>query len=186
MALVNGRGIINGCRIEPGANLTGADLESADLKGARLGGAVLVRAVLYSANLSDADLTGAHLDNANLYNARLGGANLTGADLTGADLTGADLTGAYLSGAHLRGANFSHAKVDPHHLPLIEAAYAKTLRSIRVNPRHGQFDLGDARHFSTYMPHGEVPGEESAEPYKPGRSENPGLGTRRGPHGYKY
>jgi hypothetical protein len=204
MALVNGTGVVNGYQIG-----SGEDLTDADLSGAYLEGADLSRANLQNANLEGANLKGAHLMDADLYDADLAGADLRGADLTGANLGGAILTGADLTGAFLTGANFAYAKVDPAHVPLIEAACRDMIASLRVRGGGGQFDLGDARHFSTYMPHGEVPGEESAEPYKPGsrnnfygpdgelpplpvnrnkpgRAPNPDYGTRRGPHGYKY
>ena len=106
--------------IGPRADLRGADLRYADL---------------FFANLTDADLVGANLAGANLSGAELKGANLTDANLEGADLSfagldDADLTGAYLVGAHLLGAT-----VDPHHVPLIEAAHRETISSLKVNGR---------------------------------------------------
>ena len=102
MALVNGRGIVNGYRIEPGADLIGADLAGASLLGAHLNGA----------NLEGADLTGAYL--------------------VQADLRHADLRGATLTRAVLAGADFREAKVDAHHVPLIEAAYRDMINSLKV------------------------------------------------------
>ena len=102
MALVNGRGIVNGYRIEPGADLIGADLAGASLLGANLN----------SANLEGADLTGAYL--------------------VQADLRHADLRGATLTRAVLAGADFREAKVDAHHVPLIEAAYRDMINSLKV------------------------------------------------------
>ena len=171
MALVNGTGTINGYRIAPGARLTGANLESADLRGAELAGAFLTRADFYSAYLESADFRGADLERANFYNARLGDADLSDANLTGADLSGADLTGADLTGANLTGANFCYAKVDPHHVPLIEAAYAEALRSIQVSGAA----TGSRNNF--YGPNGELP------PLPGGRHRrnNPEFGPRRAP-----
>jgi len=204
----DGRGFVAGRRIGGGVPLRGAKLPGADLRGADLCGEDLEEADLRNADLRGADLSGAHLRNARLAGAQLMGANLEGANLHGASLVNAFLAGAYLEDADLYSANLAHAHVSPHHVPLIKASLAQTLASITVRGG-GRFDLGDARHFSTYMPHGEFPGEESAEPYKPGsrnnfygpdgelpplpvnrnkpgRAPNPGLGTRRGPHGYKY
>ena len=67
--------IVNGYKIEPGANLSGASLSEADLSGANLSGA----------NLSGANLAGARLTDANLTRARLVGANLSGANLSDAN-----------------------------------------------------------------------------------------------------
>jgi hypothetical protein len=136
--LVNGRGIVNGYQIGPGEDLTDADfsgeypylgyhLDYADLRDANLGGAILKDTSLCNADLSNADLTGA---------------DLTGADLRGAALVGADLSRADLSRADLGGANFYYAKVDPHHVPLIEAAKRREIESLSVsgrtpNPRYG-------------------------------------------------
>ena len=126
------RSVIDGCRLEAGAecagvnlageNLFGVDLAQAalsdadlfysiltlaDLSDADLSGADLRLADLGSADLSDADLSGANLSGANLFGARLVGADLTGADLSGANLAEADLTGATLDAANLDGAEFS-------------------------------------------------------------------------------
>ena len=67
--------IVNGYKIEKGANLSGANLRAA---------------VLIGADLQGADLCGADLSRAELERANLRGANLRGADLSGADLWGAD------------------------------------------------------------------------------------------------
>ena len=108
--------IVNGYKIEPGADLsyaslefedlTGADLSGArlrhaDIRGSNLTGANLLRADMRGANLGDADLRGADLDRANLSSANLSGANLEGADIKGADLGWANLIGATLTGARL-------------------------------------------------------------------------------------
>ena len=71
--------IVNGYKIEPGADLQGADLSSA--------------------NLQKADLRFANLSGANLEWADLRGANLEGANLEGANLEGANLTGTILEKA---------------------------------------------------------------------------------------
>ena len=116
--------MVNGYKIEAGANLRGADLSKADLSKADLSKADLsqanlIKADLYIAKLRGAKLTGANLTGADLTYVDLRGANLYGADLTGADLTGADLrvanliraklSGADLTGANLRDANLSGA-----------------------------------------------------------------------------
>lgn len=80
---------VNGCKIEPFAELAGVDLAFAALQGADLEGADLTRA-----NLSGASLNGANLTNANLAGANLSSANLQGANLERANLSGANLTGA--------------------------------------------------------------------------------------------
>ena len=61
--------IVNGYKIEPGANLGGADLSGADLSGANLS----------CAYLREADLSGAYLRKADLRKATLSGADLGGA-----------------------------------------------------------------------------------------------------------
>ena len=66
--------IVNGYKIEKGANLSGANLRAAVLIGA--------------------DLWGANLRRANLSRADLESANLSRADLQSTDLRGADLKGA--------------------------------------------------------------------------------------------
>ena len=125
--------IVNGHKIEPGANLSGANLGLADLgyanlKGANLSGANLSGANLSGANLKNANLSGANLKGANLGSDRVGGgANLTGAYLDGANLSGAnlknaflmglDLSGADLSGAYLKGAYLKGAKLPDANLP---------------------------------------------------------------------
>jgi hypothetical protein len=143
MALVNGGGIVNGYQIGPDAFLRHADLRHADLRHANLRHADLRDANLYyadltdadlfDADLTDADLTGANLTGACLREANLTDANLRRAILEGAILTDAILTGADLSGADLRHTDFYCAAVDPAHVPLIEAAYAQTIASLRVN-----------------------------------------------------
>ena len=88
--------IVNGHKIEPGADLAGADLQGANLQSADL----------QQANLSDADLYQANLGGANLQNA-----NLRGADLRGADLRGANLQYANLESADLQDALLCEAKI---------------------------------------------------------------------------
>ena len=107
--------IVNGYKIEPGANLSYAKLSYANLTGAdlsyaKLYGAKLSGADLSGTNLSDADLSYAKLYSADLYRAKLSYANLSDADLSYANLSGANLVGAKLSGAKLSGANLSYAK----------------------------------------------------------------------------
>ena len=68
--------IINGYRIEPGANLrfanlTGVNLSKMDLRGVGFGFAYLNEADLSEANLAKADLTMASLEGANLKGANL-------------------------------------------------------------------------------------------------------------------
>jgi len=128
-----GTGIVKGYQMGPYANLEGANLElaiftRANLKGANLKGANLYKAMSPRSNLEDADLTGANLKGAYLVDA-----NFTGANFTGANLEGADLTGAILTGAILVGANFASATVDPHHFPLIEAAFREMMETIVVS-----------------------------------------------------
>ena len=153
MALVNGTGTINGYSISPFADLERADLSGADLPGANLYGANLKHTNFYAADLSGADLRGA-----NLYDANLMGANLMGAKLAGANLL--------------------NARVDPHHVPLIEAAFRDMTESLKVSAPTG-------KGISFYGPNGELP-PLPVNRNKPGRVFNPGQGTRRGPHGYKY
>ncbi len=126
------RSVINGCRLEVGAECAGVNLAgenlfglnlaqailsdadlfysiltTSDLSGADLSGADLRLADLGSTDLSDADLSGANLSGANLFGARLVGADLAGADLSGATLTEVDLTGANLDATNFDGAEFS-------------------------------------------------------------------------------
>jgi hypothetical protein len=108
--------IVNGYKIEPGADLEGADLRGADLRGADLRTANLIKAHLRGANLAGANLRGANLDEAKLENAHLEAANLhearlTTANLAGAILTEASLESADLQGANLRGANLYKARL---------------------------------------------------------------------------
>ena len=143
MALVNGRGTVNGYNIGPkadlqevelpGADLRGANLFRADLRGADLEGADLSGAILSNANLSDAKLLGAKLHGADLSLAILRDANLFQAKLYKADLEGADLTGADLTGAILRRTYFKDAIVDPEHMKMIKKAHQEELESISVN-----------------------------------------------------
>jgi len=117
---------VNGCKIEPGANLSDADLSGANLMGANLSGANLSGANLENANLSDANLSDADLRHSNLVGANLRHANLTGANLNfdpkglipargyegwreGAPLFAADLTGANFTNAGLARARLSGA-----------------------------------------------------------------------------
>lgn len=65
--------IINGCKIERGADLTGVDLRGVNLRGADLNGADLRWANLRWANITETDLSGADLTRANLYGANLHG-----------------------------------------------------------------------------------------------------------------
>ena len=123
--------IVNGYKIEPGADLQGADLSSAnlqkaDLRFANLSGANLEWASLRGADLRGADLRGANLKkaflknanliDANLENAVLKNANLESADLINADLRGANLINAYLTCADLRGANLEKADLNNAYL----------------------------------------------------------------------
>jgi len=91
--------VVNGYKIQPGANLAGANLAGADLGFADLRGANLSDANLASAKLRGAVLSGANLTGANLTGAKLRGANLFGAKMFGANLTGAKMFGANLTGA---------------------------------------------------------------------------------------
>jgi hypothetical protein len=102
MALKNGKGTVNGYKIEPHANLVGANLSGA--------------------NLRDADLSFANLTDANLI-----GANLLGTNFYRATLTGAALAGTILSGA-----NFYAATVSPNQVSDIKAGCDFMLSSLRV------------------------------------------------------
>ena len=130
-----GPDFVNGYRIGPLAILTGAILHDADLGHANL----------HSAKLQGAILTGADLYDANLRSANLEGADLRGADLRGADLRLANLFGAKLQGAVLRGASFYMASVDPHHVPLIEAACRDMIASLKVS---GERTPNPGRHLA--------------------------------------
>ena len=79
--------IVNGYKIEPGADLFGVQLTNKNLSSADLSDAILAKACLSFANLSFANLRGANCDAANFDGANLEGANLTGAILTGATIT---------------------------------------------------------------------------------------------------
>jgi hypothetical protein len=115
-----------------GANLSHANLLSARLIGTRLHDAILWRADLRGARMMDAELIRADLAQADLFKAELGGADLTEANLWGANLDSANLLGADLTGANLTGANFRGARVEPHHVPLIEAAHRHVISSLTV------------------------------------------------------
>ena len=127
-----------------GANLHHADLTHAKLIGTRLHGTYLWGADLRGARMMNAELIGADVAGANLYGADLSGADLTEANLWGADLQEATLFGADLTGADLTGANFRGARVDAHHVPLIEAAHRYVIKSLIVsggrsaNPRRSR------------------------------------------------
>jgi hypothetical protein len=213
MALVNGIGEVNGYHIGPRVNLEGANLAGADLTGAVL---------------TDADIYNANLTNAILCDADLRGAGLAGANLGRADFTGADLTDA-----NLVGVNLYLAKVDPHHVPLIQAAANHMVWSLKVNgrsaptvnwrrapnpprrltievryiggggynmgiPRYHVVDaaasadrmMGPGGHYFESRTIAKFDTRAEAEEYihmvNDDRTPNPGLGTRRGPHGYKY
>lgn len=180
MALVNGKGAIIGSDgkeyyIGPGE----------DLRGANLTGAYLHRA-----NLSRVDFY-----RADLYNADLTEANLSGSYFVGADLRGADLRGADLSRCHLYGADFRGAKVDAHHVPLIEAAAREIVSSLEVNGRTPNPHRGRTpNHHRTGILSEDYPMDpynkdldKAFDPYdRYWRTGNPGQGSRRGPGGYKY
>ena len=104
MALLNGRGIVNGYQIWPGADLRDADLEDADLS---------------ESDLTRADLRGANLMSASFQFSKLTGANLEGANLEDAFLARADLTGANLEGAHLHAAYFYGVTADEKNLHIL-------------------------------------------------------------------
>lgn len=116
-----------------GANLHHADLNHAKLIGTKLHETYLWGADLRGARMMNAELIGADVASANLYGADLSGADLTEASLWGADLQEATLFGADLTGADLTGANFRGARVDAHHVPLIEAAYRYVIKSLIVS-----------------------------------------------------
>jgi hypothetical protein len=124
-----GKGVVNGYKIRPAADLNGVILADTDLSGANLKrsslrevdftksdltdanlsksvlkGAYFNDAILIGANFTDANLMRADLSGANLTNALLGDADLREADLSGAILIGANFTGADLIGADLSGA----------------------------------------------------------------------------------
>jgi hypothetical protein len=142
MALVNGRGIVEGHTIAPHAylsgvsfrycDLRGADLYESDLSHAKMEKAKLNYAKLHGANLHLAELKGVDFCKADLYKADLTDADLTEAYLVGADLRFADLRGATLTRAWLVGADLREAKVDAHQVPLIEAACRDMINSLKV------------------------------------------------------
>jgi hypothetical protein len=113
--------IVNGYKIEPGADLRGADLQYANLLDANLLDANLQDANLQDANLQDANLLDANLQDANLRRANLLDANLRRANLQDANLQDANLQGANLLDANLQDANLRRARNIP---PLV---YAQTL-----------------------------------------------------------
>jgi hypothetical protein len=160
-------------------------LGASKFKGANLHGAELSGSDLSYSNFEGADLRGAVLYMANFHSANLKGADLSDVDAAGGTIfSGADLRGAILpSPDRLVGGAFYKTIIDAEQLPIIREAIELTTATLQVGGRtprakktprtYGQFDVGDVQHFSTYMPDGEVPGEESAEPYTPGRFENP-------------
>ena len=148
MALVNGKGVVNGYHIMPNAflvsaNLSGADLQSADLR---------------DSFLTLADLSGAFLVNADLRDT----------DLRGADLRTANLSGANLAGADLMGANFAYATVDPAHVPLIEAAKRIEIESLTLGEPIMKMRPDGTPYLSTR--------KVRAKSIEDDRSENPGYG----------
>jgi len=112
MALKNGKGTVNGYKIEPHANLVGAELSGTDLS---------------FADLSFADLTDA---------------NLIAANLMGANLYRATLTGAMLDGTFMMGSNLYRVTVSPDQVAAVKQACDMVLSSLRVvsgrapNPRY--------------------------------------------------
>ncbi len=103
--------VINGYKIESGANLRYANLIDANLSYADLSDANLSYADLSDANLSYANLRHANLIGADLSDANLSYADLSYADLRGANLSIANLSIANLSGANLRGATGNGAQI---------------------------------------------------------------------------
>ena len=189
-----------------GADLCGENLEEADLRGADLRGADLSGANLTNARLEGAEFRGADLEDASLAHARLAGADLSGAYLEGANLVGADLTDARVSphhvGAILDARKNSRLRVgDDQEDPLTESDYTPTPYGWRPDPNaagQNMFDdtlgldlafadrileAGSRNNF--YGPNGELP-PLPVNRNTPGRTPNPGQGTRRGPGGYKY
>ena len=164
MALVNGRGIVEGHTIAPHAylrgvsfrycDLRGADLYESDLSDAKMEKAKLNYAKLHGSNLHGAELKGVDFCKADLYKADLTDADLTEAYLVGADLRFADLRGATLTRAWLVGADLREAEVDAHHLPLIEAACRDMINSLKVGrartPNPGQPHSWGPHHDSYY------------------------------------
>jgi len=117
--------IVNGYKIEPGANLSYANLSYANLSSANL----------YGANLTGADLTGADLSYAKLSDADLSDANLTGADLSYAKLYGADLSYAKLSYAKLSYAKLSDANLSYANLSYANLHCARGIVQINMEKR---------------------------------------------------
>ena len=179
-------------RIGPGADLRRAILRGADLTRANLRGADLTEASLSTARLIAADLVDAIISTKLALGANFAAADLRGADLTNsnfrnANFNSANLLGADLTGANLLCASFANATVDPHHVPLIEAAKRAEIESLRVNGRtpnhHRTGILSEDYPMDPYN----KDLDKAFDPYdRYWRTGNPGQGTRRGPHGYKY
>jgi uncharacterized protein YjbI with pentapeptide repeats len=167
-----------------GAHLRAVDFRGSDLTDANFKGATIDRGIFDRAILNKAVFEGCTLINCIFSYADLANADFLGATLESVYLTSANLSGAYLveakidEGTVIRGAYFAYAHVSPALFARIQDDQARELSSIIVDRAptrtYAQFDVGDVQHFSTYMPDGEVPGEESAAPPRmPGRFENP-------------
>ena len=239
MALADGLGRVGGYFIYPNVDLSEAGLDGQDLRyaslsdakldhahlnGADLTGAILRRASLICAELVKAKVSTKFAEQANFAGADLQGADLTNAIFRNANFNGADLRGADLTGSDLSSASFFRAKVDPHHVPLIEAAQRAQIDSLIITgrtpnpprrltievryigggghsmgiPRYHVVDaaasadrmMGPGGHYfesrtiATFDTR--VEAEEYIDMVNDDRTPNPGLGARRGPHGYKY
>jgi hypothetical protein len=186
-----------------------ADLSGANLYGAKLQGAILTGADLYGAKLGQANLEGADLQGADLRGAELRFANLCGAKLEGAKLLHAHFMYNSVDPPHvplieaaaremIASLTVGRRTPNPPRRLTIEVRYIGGGGYNMGIPRYHVVDaaasadrmMGPGGHYFESRTIAKFDTRAEAEEYihmvNDGRTPNPGLGTRRGPHGYKY
>lgn len=121
--------VVNGHRVDSGADLRRADLRGADLHGLDLVGIDLSGAMLQGANLEAASLRKAKLREADLSGANLRHADLSHADLTAATLRQADLQHAALHASVFVRANLGGASLAGALAPGVNLDFADLTRA---------------------------------------------------------
>lgn len=121
--------VVNGQRVDAGADLRRADLRGADLRGLDLAGIDLSGAMLQGANFEAASLRKAKLREADLSGANLRHADLSHADLTAATLRQADLQRAALHATVLVRANLGGASLVGALAPGVNLDFADLTRA---------------------------------------------------------
>ena len=189
------------------ADLTGADLSFANLRGANLQFAILMEANLYGADLANANFCHANLADANMENTNLAGAYFYGARVSDRGVALIEETHKEMMESlttdvppdyHGEADDGSERTPNPGHRLVIEVRYVGGGGHSMGIPRYCVVDaaapanrmMGPGGHYSESYAIATFDNRATAELYidmvNGERTENPGQGTRRGPHGYKY